>query len=57
MCCFEGDVFRLRPGGSNIGKPCVLPAFDQGLFCVAEDEVDVIAFDESTDKITVPQFF
>src|SRR3984885_7440772 len=64
MCCFEGDVcekifdqFRLGPGGPNIGKSCVLPAFDQGPFGVAEDEVGVIAFDQSTHKVTISQFF
>jgi hypothetical protein len=63
-CCFEGDVcqkildeFRLGPGGPNIGKSCVLPALDQDLFCVAEDEVGVIAFDQSTHQVTVSQFF
>jgi hypothetical protein len=61
---FEGDVcekisdqFSLRPGGPNIGKSCALPAFDQGLFSVADDEIGVIAFDESADKVTISQFF
>jgi hypothetical protein len=64
MCCFEGDVcekivdqLRLGPGGPNISESRVLPAFDQRLFCVAEDEVDVIAFNQRTDKVTVSQFF
>jgi hypothetical protein len=64
MCCLEGDVcekifdqLRFGPGDPNSGMPCVLSAFDQGLLCVAEDEVGVVAFDESTDKITVSQFF
>jgi hypothetical protein len=63
MCCLEGDVcekifyqLRLGPRGPNISKPCVLPAFDQGLFCVGEDEVGVIAFDECTHQVTVSQF-
>jgi hypothetical protein len=63
MCCFEGDVFekifdqlRLGPGGTNISESCVLPTFDQGLFCVAENEVGVIAFDQSTHQVTVSQF-
>src|ERR1700733_15950082 len=44
MCCFEGDIcekkfdqLRFGPGGPDIGKSCVLPAFEQGLFSVAED--------------------
>jgi hypothetical protein len=64
MGCLEGDVckkifdqFRLGPRGADIGESCVLPAFDQGLFCVAEDEVAVIGFAKSADKVTVSQFF
>jgi hypothetical protein len=64
MRCFEGDVcakifdqLRLGPRGTNVSKSCVLTAFDQGLFGVAEDEVAVVVVDELADKATGPQFF